>query len=67
MSTAWANFATNGDPNSAQGELPHWPAYEASRRATMIFNDECRVADDPTREERLALLLAPTEVPGGSG
>ncbi len=67
MSTAWVNFATNGDPNSAEGELLHWPAYEANRRATMIFNDECRVAEDPTREERLALLLATTEVPGGSG
>lgn len=66
MSTAWVSFAANGDPNSAQSELPHWPVYDASRRATMIFNDESRVVDDPTREERLALLLATTEVPGGS-
>ncbi|MEJ1962279.1 MAG: carboxylesterase/lipase family protein [Gammaproteobacteria bacterium] len=65
MSGAWVGFAASGDPSSAHDGLPHWPAYEASRRATMIFNDESRVADDPTREERL-VLLASTEVSGES-
>jgi len=62
MSAAWASFARTGNPNHA--DLPNWPAYNAKDRATMIFNDECRVANDPNREERLALKAireTPTE------
>ncbi|MEJ0034772.1 MAG: carboxylesterase/lipase family protein [Gammaproteobacteria bacterium] len=65
MSAAWVGFAATGDPNSAHRGLPQWSAFDATRRATMIFDDESHVADDPTREERLA-LLATTEVSGGS-
>jgi para-nitrobenzyl esterase len=53
MSAAWAAFARTGNPNHAG--LPHWPAYDAVNRATMIFNDECRVVNDPGKEERLAM------------
>jgi para-nitrobenzyl esterase len=56
MSGAWAAFARNGNPNHKG--LPHWPAFDASKRATMEFNRECRVVDDPNREERLALKQA---------
>ena len=52
MSTAWAAFARSGDPN-APG-LPAWPAYSTSRRATMIFDEACRVEDDPDTARRLA-------------
>jgi para-nitrobenzyl esterase len=55
MSNAWVQFAASADPNSASGGLPRWPAYEARKRATMIFDDESRVAEDPTREERAVL------------
>jgi para-nitrobenzyl esterase len=52
MSAAWAAFARDGSP-SAPG-LPDWPAYSADRRATMIFDNECKVMNDPAGEERLA-------------
>jgi para-nitrobenzyl esterase len=53
ISAAWAAFARNGDPNHP--DLPKWPAFNLKDRATMIFNNECRVVNDPNREERLAL------------
>jgi para-nitrobenzyl esterase len=53
MSAAWANFARTGNPNHSG--LPNWPAFKNSDRATMVFNDECKVVNDPYREERLAL------------
>jgi para-nitrobenzyl esterase len=54
MSSAWAAFAHTGNPS--HGGLPGWPTYSAARRATMIFDNECKVSDDPGREERLAFL-----------
>lgn len=54
MSAAWTNFARTGNPN-VKGLLPDWPAFDTSRRATMVFDDECTVADDPHGEERKAL------------
>jgi para-nitrobenzyl esterase len=53
MSGAWAAFARNGNPNHKG--LPHWPAFDTTKRATMVFNDECRVVNDPNHDERLAL------------
>jgi para-nitrobenzyl esterase len=44
MMDAWLTFARTG-------EAP-WPAYEASRRATMLFGRECGVQDAPRDEER---------------
>jgi len=58
VSSAWAAFARNGNPNT--GGLPHWPAYDAKSRATMIFNDDCKVVNDPGRDERLAISALPT-------
>jgi para-nitrobenzyl esterase len=54
MSAAWAAFARTGNPNHP--DLPKWPAFNVKDRATMIFNDECRVVNDPDRETRLALM-----------
>jgi para-nitrobenzyl esterase len=51
-SGAWAAFARTGDPNAAGSGLPHWPRYDAARRATMIFNTESRVENDPYAEFR---------------
>jgi para-nitrobenzyl esterase len=58
VSAGWAAFARTGNPN-APG-LPHWPAYEAATRATMIFGDECKVVNDPGKDERLAISALPT-------
>ncbi len=52
MSGAWAAFARAGAPEYKG--LPHWPAYNASSRATMILDNQCKVVNDPHREERLA-------------
>jgi para-nitrobenzyl esterase len=53
ISTAFTNFARTGDPN-ADG-LPHWPQFDLETRATMAFNDESEVLNDPYRDERLLL------------
>ena len=52
MHEAWATFARTGTPSAAG--LPDWPAYEPGRRATMIFDTESRVEDDPGATDRRA-------------
>ncbi len=39
VSKTWANFARSG--------LCDWPAYDLSRRTTMVFDDQSRTVDDP--------------------
>jgi para-nitrobenzyl esterase len=53
MSEAWVSFARSGDPN--HGGLPRWPAFDATKRATMVFDTESRAVNDPYGEERLAM------------
>lgn len=50
MSAAWIAFAKSGDPN--HDGLPTWPEYTPDKRATMLFNDECTVVNDPGSAER---------------
>jgi para-nitrobenzyl esterase len=50
LAAAWVAFARTGDPNCDQ--LPDWPAYDAERRATMLFDTDTRVEDDPRGEIR---------------
>ncbi|MEO8314116.1 MAG: carboxylesterase/lipase family protein [Pseudomonadota bacterium] len=52
VSSAWIAFARSGNPNCPQ--LPQWQAYDAQRRATMVFDNECRVVNDPGSAERQA-------------
>ena len=52
MRRTWAQFARSGAPNGDAFET--WPAYDSSRRATMVFGDSCRVVDDPMGNERRA-------------
>jgi para-nitrobenzyl esterase len=53
MSDAWLAFARSGDPNAKS--IPAWPPYTSARRATMLFDVDSRVTDDPQKEIRLAL------------
>jgi para-nitrobenzyl esterase len=53
MSNAWAAFARTGNPDHAG--LPRWPAFTNQERATMVFNKECKVANDPNGDERKML------------
>jgi para-nitrobenzyl esterase len=55
MSAAWVNFARTGNPNHPG--LPHWPAYVPGEGATMIFNSQCSVRDNP-EQQGLALIAA---------
>jgi len=52
-SDAWVAFARSGDPNTKG--LPHWPAYDATTRATMIFDEKSRIENDPYAEFRKLL------------
>jgi carboxylesterase type B len=38
--------------------LPHWPAYDAKDRATMVINNVSKVVNDPLREQRIAMFQA---------
>jgi para-nitrobenzyl esterase len=50
MQDAWIAFARTGNP--AHPAIGEWPPYEPARRATMIFDGECRVEDAPREVER---------------
>lgn len=56
ISSAWVAFARTGSP-SQKGLA--WPAYNTTKRATMILDDKCEVVDDPRKEVRLALTSLP--------
>ena len=58
VSAAWAAFARTGNPGTSA--LPHWPAYDTTSRATMVFNDDCKLVDDPGKAERLAISALPS-------
>jgi para-nitrobenzyl esterase len=53
MSLAWTQFARTGNPNHPG--LPEWPRFTTTERATMIFDNECKVVNDPNGAERRAL------------
>jgi para-nitrobenzyl esterase len=49
---AWSSFARIGDPGAPFAHDPAgapgpWPRYDNQRRATMILDSTCEVADDP--------------------
>jgi para-nitrobenzyl esterase len=50
MHEAWASFARDGEPKAS--DLPAWPAYTVGERATMIFDVEPHVEQDPAPAER---------------
>lgn len=50
FASAWVAFAKTGDPNHPK--IPTWPAYDSAKRATMIFDNEVRVENDPRGDIR---------------
>jgi para-nitrobenzyl esterase len=52
MSRTWLAFVRSGNPNN-EG-IPEWPPYSTERRPTMMFDNQCRVENDPYRAERMA-------------
>jgi para-nitrobenzyl esterase len=50
MAEAWVSFARTGNPNHPG--LAEWPAFDSTRRSTMVFDTECRAVSDPYGEER---------------
>jgi para-nitrobenzyl esterase len=54
MSSAWIAFARSGDPNT--DALPQWKPYDLKSRATMIFNVDSRLQNDPYSDIRRILL-----------
>jgi para-nitrobenzyl esterase len=53
MATAWVNFARTGNPS--QPGLT-WVASDPTHCQTMIFDDRCRMSNDPEGEVRKILL-----------
>jgi para-nitrobenzyl esterase len=53
MAGALLQFMKTGNPNAAG--MPNWPKYSAAKGETMIFDDICKVENDPDREARKSL------------
>jgi len=62
MSRAFVALARHGDP--AAGGGPAWPHYDLTRRATMIFDADSHITDDPRGEERRLFEAVPYIKPG---
>jgi para-nitrobenzyl esterase len=54
VSNAWIAFARTGNPNTPK--LPAWPVFDATARATMVFDNVSAVVNDPIREERRVMF-----------
>ena len=52
MATAWATFARTGNPS--QSGLT-WKPFDPDHCPTMVFDNKCRMVDDPEGEVRKIL------------
>jgi para-nitrobenzyl esterase len=50
FANTWLAFAKTGDPNNPA--IPKWPAYDSTSRATMVFDHQTRLENDPRAEIR---------------
>ena len=57
MQLALLAFARTGDPN--YNGMPRWEPYSLPRRATMVFDAQSRLADDPRGAERRLFAKVP--------
>ena len=64
MMDAWYAFMRSGDPNHRG--LPQWNPYEAIDHPTMIFDNTCRLVNDPASAERIAISACPPYSADGS-
>jgi para-nitrobenzyl esterase len=55
MATAWANHAKTGNPS--QPGLA-WTQFEAAKCSTMVWDNECRMVNDPEGDLRKILLTS---------
>ncbi len=62
MSEAFIALARTGDPNTPT--IPAWTPYDLTRRATMVFDAETRLVDDPRGAERRLFAKVPYIQPG---
>ena len=47
LASSWVAFAKTDDPNNEQ--IPQWPRFNATERATMVFDRTTRIERDPYR------------------
>ena len=59
MSAAWVAFARNGNPNHKG--LPNWPKFNLDQKPTMVFNNECKLVNNPYGEEKAVIADATKE------
>ena len=65
MSRAWTAFARTGTPGHSG--LPAWRPFTASERATMLFNTDCRLVNDPVPRGAARAGRLAAGRPGGRG
>ena len=65
FASGWAALAKTGDPNCS--ELPHWAPYDTAARATMVFDNDPRVENDPRAEIRKFWAQMPLPAAGPRG
>lgn len=53
MAASWAAFAATGNPSTSGLK---WEATDPETSRTMIWNNQCHMADDPDREARCIIL-----------
>ncbi len=65
MMDAWYAFMRSGNPN--HNSLPQWKPYDTKDHPTMIFDNNCRLVNDPASAERIAISACPRYSADGSG
>ena len=63
LASGWVAFAKTGNPDNEH--IPHWPTYDAATRATMTFDTNTRVVNDPRSAIRRVLESASGPDRGG--
>jgi len=61
LAATWVAFAKTGNPNN--DSIPEWPPFDPTTRATMVFDNDTHVENDPRAEIRA--FWAPFPAPTG--